>query len=64
MAQEEASRNELEVLHRKEGTRVRLLLDPDAVARCLERDGTLTVRFQEVGSTSLADLVQAEVIVN
>jgi hypothetical protein len=43
---------------------VHLRLDPEAVVRCLERDGALTVRFEEVGSTKLTDLVDAAVIVN
>ncbi len=55
---------ELEVHISKNRARVSLHLDAAAVTRCLEKDGVLTIRFQEVGSTRLTDLPNNAVIVN
>lgn len=56
--------HEVEVVHRRGKSRVRLVLDAEAVEACLEKDGTLTVNFREVGSTRLSDLPNAEVTTN
>ena len=56
--------HEVDVQISKSGTRLNLHLDAEAVTRCLEKDGTLTIRFQEVGSTRLGELPNSEVIVN
>jgi len=65
MANESGSAaNEIEVVHRKGRSHVRLHLESDAVSSCLEKDGVLTLRFQQVASTKLTDLPSAEVVVN
>jgi hypothetical protein len=41
-----------------------LNLDLDAVTRCIEEDGTLTIRFEEIGSTILSGLPDSAVTEN
>ncbi|MFG2987312.1 hypothetical protein ACGFYQ_39785 [Streptomyces sp. NPDC048258] len=65
MAQQSDKRpGDVEVNLTKEGARVSFTLDVDAVTRCLEKDGVLTIRFEEIGSTKLTDLPDSMVTSN
>ncbi|MEU5635899.1 hypothetical protein ACH47C_19435 [Streptomyces rishiriensis] len=52
---------DVEVNLAKDRARVSFTLDVDAVTRCLEKNGTLTIRFEEIGSTMLTSLPDAMV---
>ncbi|MGW7196187.1 hypothetical protein [Streptomyces chryseus] len=55
---------DVEISLTKEGARMSFNLDVEAVNRCLEEDGTLTIRFTECGATVLSALPNCMVTEN
>lgn len=62
--QSKKRQGDVEINLTKEGARMSFTLDVDAVSRCLEEDGTLTIRFEECGATVLSALPNCMVTEN
>lgn len=61
---DKAADRDVEIQFTKGQARLSLNLDLDAVTRCIEEDGTLTIRFEEIGSTILSGLPDSAVTEN